>query len=371
MAVEINVKGPIISNSQKWLYDWMKMEACAPKDITDKLNEANGEDIVLNINSNGGAAVAGFEIYTLLKSYEGKVIARIVGAAMSAASIIACAADECLISDAAIFMIHNTRCYAEGDYRDMEQEADALKQYNEAIINVYEKRTGKTREELQELMDNNTYMSPKRAIELGFVDDYMFKESEPNNQSGLFVVNSEAPVISEAVAQKLQRAVLLMEDKGKSTESQKGDGDLSITNKNGKEGNTKMTLEEFLKENPTEQAAVDRMVNEAKESGIEEGAKNERTRLQELDAISKTVTSEALNEAKYGEKRTDAKTLAYECLMDDSKRAEAYMKNATQDADESGAAGVPAQAEDEDVTEAEKQAERLASVANKRGGMKS
>ena len=280
MAVEINVKGPIISNSQKWLYDWMKMEACAPKDITDKLNEANGEDIVLNINSNGGAAVAGFEIYTLLKSYEGKVTARIVGAAMSAASIIACAADECLISDAAIFMIHNTRCYAEGDYRDMEQEADALKQYNEAIINVYEKRTGKTREELQELMDNNTYMSPKRAIELGFVDDYMFKESEPNNQSGLFVVNSEAPVISEAVAQKLQRAVLLMEDKGKSTESQKGDGDLSITNKNGKEGNTKMTLEEFLKENPTEQAAVDRMVNEAKESGIEEGAKNERTRLQ-------------------------------------------------------------------------------------------
>ncbi len=201
MAVEINVKGPIISNSQKWLYDWLKMEACAPKDITDKLNEANGEDIMLNINSNGGVAVAGFEIYTLLKSYEGKVTARIVGAAMSAASIIACAADECLISDAAIFMIHNTQCYAEGDYRDMEQEADALKQYNEAIINVYEKRTGKTREELQELMDNNTYMSPKRAIELGFVDDYMFKESEPNNQSGLFVVNSEAPVISEAVAQ--------------------------------------------------------------------------------------------------------------------------------------------------------------------------
>ena len=47
------------------------------------------------------------------------------------------------------------------------------------------------------------------------------------------------------------------------------------------------------------------------------------------------------------------------------------MKNATQDADNSGAASVPTQAEDEDVTEAEKQAERLASAANKRGGMKS
>ncbi len=64
-----------------------------------------------------------------------------------------------------------------------------------------------------------------------------------------------------------------MEDKENPLNPKKGDGDLSITNKNGKEGNTKMTLEEFLKENPTEQAAVDRMVNEAKESGIEEGAK--------------------------------------------------------------------------------------------------
>ena len=127
MAIEINVKGPIVSNSQKWIYEWMGMESCAPKDIEDKLKEAKGEDVVLQINSNGGVATAGFEMYTMLKEYEGKVTARIIGAAMSAASIIACAADECLISDAAIFMIHNTQCYAEGDYRDMEQEADALK----------------------------------------------------------------------------------------------------------------------------------------------------------------------------------------------------------------------------------------------------
>ena len=57
--------------------------------------------------------------------------------------------------------------------------------------------------------------------------------------------------------------------------------------------------------------------------------------------------------------------------MDDSKRAEAYMENATQDADDSGATSVPAQVEDEDVTDAAKQAERLANAANKRGGMKS
>lgn len=369
MAVEINVKGPIVTNSQKWLYDFLDSDSCAPKDIEGKLQEAAGEDVILNINSNGGVATAGFEIYTLLKNYKGKVIAQIIGAAMSAASIIACAADECLISDAAIYMIHNTQCYAEGDYRDMENEADALRQFNEAIINVYEKKTCKTREDLQDLMDKNTYMSPARAIDFGFVDGYMFEQLETNNQSGLMVLNAGTPIISESAVRKLKQAVFLMEQQaGKSTDSVMDEGDLNKTNQ-GKEGNTKMTLEEFLKENPTEQAAVDRMVNEAKESGIEEGAKTERTRLQELDAISKTVTSEALTEAKYGEKRMDARTLAYECLMDDSKRAAAYMKDATQDSDDSGVADVPAQVEGE-MTDAEKQADRLANAANKRGGVK-
>ena len=370
MAIEINVKGPIVSNSQKWMYRWLGMEACAPKDIEDKLKDAKGEDVVLQINSNGGVATAGFEMYTLLKEYEGKVTARIIGAAMSAASIIACAADECLISDAAIFMIHNTQCYAEGDYRDMEQEADALKQYNEAIINVYEKKTGKSREELQKMMDNNTYMSPKRAIELGFVDGYIFEETNPDNKEGLLVVNAEMPIIRESTVKKIKQALFFMENKGKSTESHGEEGDLSIKNKEGKEGNEKMTLEEFLKENPEEQAAVDKMVKEARTSGMEEGAEKERERLQELDAISKTVTSDALNEAKYGEKRTDAKTLAYECLVEDSKKAAAYMEEAKKDAEDSGAGKVETQPKEEEENEAEQAANRLAKAANKRGGKK-
>lgn len=369
MAVEINVKGPIVTNSQKWLYDFLDSDSCAPKDIEGKLQEAAGEDVILNINSNGGVATAGFEIYTLLKNYEGKVTAQIIGAAMSAASIIACAADECLISDAAIYMIHNTQCYAEGDYRDMEQEADALRQFNEAIINVYEKKTGKAREDLQDLMDKNTYMSPARAIALGFVDGYMFAQLETNNQSGLMVLNAETPIISESAVQKLKQAVLLMEQQsgGKSTDSVMDDGDFNKTNQ-GKEGNTIMTLEEFLKENPEEQAAVDKLVDDAKESGMEEGAKNERTRLQELDAISKTVTSEALHDAKYGENPMDAKTLAYECMVDDSKRAVAYMDAVKKDADNSGAGKVPAQPDEDTASDEEKDAERLASAANKKGG---
>lgn len=359
--VKVNVKGPIVTNGQKWLYDFFEMDACAPSDISKALEEADGEDVEVYINSNGGVCTAGFEIYTILKEYSGKVTAKIIGAAMSAASVIACAADKCLISDAGIFMIHNTQSYAEGDYRDMETEADALKQFNEAIVNVYEKKTGKSREELADLMDNNTYMAAEKAIELGFVDDYMFKVSESDTEA-MLVVNAETPLFTDAMVQKVKSLVL---NQRKSAVLPSANGDLSI--KNNKGGNEKMTLEEFLKENPEQQAAVDTMVQGARAEGETEGAKNERARLKELDSIAKSVTAEALEEAKYGEDTKDAKTLAFEAMVDDTKKAASYMAQAEDDAEtaktsEVGATGSKPEAEDE--------ADRLAAYANKKKGGK-
>lgn len=358
--VKVNVKGPIVTNNQKWLYDYLGMDACAPSDISKALEEADGDDIEVYINSNGGVCTAGFEIYTLLKEYSGKVTAKIIGTAMSAASVIACAADECLISDAGIYMIHNTQSYAEGDYRDMETEADALKQFNEAIVNVYEKKTGKSREELADLMDNNTYMAAERAIELGFVDDYMFKVSESDTEA-MLVVNAETPLFTDAMVQKVKSLVL---NQRKSAVLPSVNGDLSI--KTNKGGNEKMTLEEFLKENPEQQAAVDTMVQGARAEGEAEGARNERARLKELDAIAKSVTAEALEEAKYGEDAKDAKTLAFEAMMDDSRKAAAYMDQAKNDSEEAGTDKVGAGSE----TPTDNSADLLARAAMKKKGVK-
>ena len=358
--VKVNVKGPIVTNNQKWLYDYLGMDACAPSDISKALEEADGDDIEVYINSNGGVCTAGFEIYTLLKEYSGKVTAKIIGAAMSAASVIACAADECLISDAGIYMIHNTQSYAEGDYRDMETEADALKQFNEAIVNVYEKKTGKNREELADLMNDNTYMAAKRAIELGFVDGYMFKVSDSDTEA-MLVVNAETPLFTDAMVQKLKKLVLNQE---KSAVLPCVNSDLLI--KTNKGGNEKMTLEEFLKENPEQQAAVDTMVQGARAEGEAEGAKNERARLKELDAIAKSVTAEALEEAKYGEATKDAKTLAFEAMMDDSRKAAAYMDQAKNDSEEAGTDKVGAGSE----TPTDNSADLLARAAMKKKGVK-
>ena len=70
------------------------------------------------------------------------------------------------------------------------------------------------------------------------------------------------------------------------------------------------------------------------------GADEERARIQSLDAIAKTVTPEALNEAKYGEEKKDGKTLAFEAMVKGERIASAYLSDAKDDSQDSGAEDV-------------------------------
>ena len=66
MAV-INIRGDIVGNDDKWIYDWFGMDATCPKDITDTINSAaSDEEIEVFINSGGGSVMAGQEMYSVL-----------------------------------------------------------------------------------------------------------------------------------------------------------------------------------------------------------------------------------------------------------------------------------------------------------------
>lgn len=186
----IDIKGEIINSNNQWIYDWLGMEATSPKKISDALRDAGGEDVEIHINSPGGDVFAGSEIYTLLRAYSGKVKIKILGIAASAASVIA-QAGESEISPTGMFMIHNVKTWSSGDYRDMEYTAEALKAANESIINAYVAKTGMTQEELQGLMDRETYMAAAQAVEYGFVDKVMFTEQVPELRNGFGLLPEE------------------------------------------------------------------------------------------------------------------------------------------------------------------------------------
>lgn len=366
---KIKLRGPIVSNDAGWIYDWFGWDAIYPQKLEDGLTEANGEDVVIEINSQGGVCVYGYEMYTDIMNYEGKVTVHVISA-MSAATLLVCAADEALISDAGIFMIHNARSSADGDYRDMQMEADALKEFNAGIINAYVKKTGKTREEIQDLMDNDTYMSPQTAIEQGFIDGYIFEQPEGSKQEpqnlATQIVAAAQQIIPEGKARELMKAlkVATSQEAPVIPKETQNIGAVAVSDIN-KEGGKTMSLKEFLEQNPEAQAEMDAATAQAKEEGV----KAERERMKSLDAIAKTVTLEALEEAKYGDNPIDGPTLAYNALAKGDKLAAAYMKDAITDSQESGAqdvgVGTPDAGEPED-----KEADEMAAYVNSRRGGK-
>ena len=167
--MKIEIHGDIIPNDNKWVYDWLDMDSTCPRDVNDAITKANGEPLEVYINSGGGDIFAGSEIYTALKAYKGDVIIHIVGLAGSAASVIACARKSDITSTG-MMMVHNVSSTARGDYHAMDKSSEILKKANEAIASAYVEKTGKSEADVLAMMDRETWLTGKDAVEAGLVD---------------------------------------------------------------------------------------------------------------------------------------------------------------------------------------------------------
>lgn len=176
---KIEIKGPIVADADKWIYDWFEMPATCPNDVNKALAKMkDDEEVEAIINSGGGSVYAGSEIYTALKSYKWNVVGKIVGIAASAASMIAMGVKRLEISPTAQIMIHRASTFGSGNKEDFEHIADVLSGIDESIANAYQIKTGLSAKELLDMMSKETWLTAQKAKELGFVDAVMF-ESEP------------------------------------------------------------------------------------------------------------------------------------------------------------------------------------------------
>ncbi|MDU2383784.1 MAG: Clp protease ClpP [Finegoldia magna] len=148
-----------------------------PKLFASELKNKSG-DITVWINSPGGDCIAASRTYTMLLEHKGNVIIKIDGLAASAASVIAMAGTEVLMSPTSLMMIHNPLTVAIGDSKEMQKAIDMIKKVKESIINAYEIKTGLSREEISNLMDGETWFDKNKAIEMGFCDGTLTDKRE-------------------------------------------------------------------------------------------------------------------------------------------------------------------------------------------------
>lgn len=82
------------------------------------------------------------------------------------------------MSPVSMMMIHNPMTIAIGDTEEMERAIAMLDEVKESIINAYELKTGLSRVRISHLMDAESWMNAKKAVELGFADDILFIEAD-------------------------------------------------------------------------------------------------------------------------------------------------------------------------------------------------
>ena len=173
-----------------------------PKAFKEELNAGSG-DITLWINSPGGDCFAAAQIYNMLMDYPGNVTVKIDGLAASAASVIAMAGTKVLMSPVAMLMIHNPATLAYGDQAEMEKTIGMLSEVKESIINAYEIKSGLARTKISHMMDDETWLNAKKAVELGFADEILFDQKKDNGEQPEAMIYTPVTVTNSLV-QKLK-----------------------------------------------------------------------------------------------------------------------------------------------------------------------
>lgn len=326
----INLKGEIVSDDLADMYRYWGYTCTSPKDFADLSND--GEDIEVVINSRGGSVTDASEIFTTLKDYKGQVTAKIVGFAGSCASWIAMAADKVKISPMGFIMIHNASSYASGDKRDMDSTSNMLKTVDEAIRNAYKEKTGLSDEELKDLMDNETWFNSSKALEKNFADEIMFEEEALVSNSFF----NDLKIPSKEI--------------------------LNIISKNQEEREeVVMDLKELQEKHPD-------LYNEVMNLGKEEGRKEERERIQNIENLEVDGFKDLVNKAKF-ETFESPEKLAMNILKAQKEQGEKQVKDFLEDKD----FVVEHDAEEEKVKNSNKDdefAKLIGAMANETRGIK-
>jgi ATP-dependent Clp endopeptidase proteolytic subunit ClpP len=146
--------------------DWYG-EGVTLKRIDAALRAIGERDVTVYINSPGGDMFEGIAIYNRLKEHSHKVTTKVLGMAASAASIIYLAGSDRQVASSAFLMIHNCWTFLAGNRHYLRDVAADMEEFDAAMADLYADTSGQAVADMAELMDDETFIRGKRALELG------------------------------------------------------------------------------------------------------------------------------------------------------------------------------------------------------------
>jgi len=168
--------------------DWYG-EGVTLKRIDAALRAIGDRELTVYINSPGGDMFEGIAIYNRLREHSQKVTTKVLGMAASAASIIYLAGADRQVASSAFLMIHNCWTFLAGNRHYLRDVADDMQEFDAAMADLYAETSGQPVDGMAELMDDETFIRGKRAVELGLAtgllsaNEVVERETEDTTQT--------------------------------------------------------------------------------------------------------------------------------------------------------------------------------------------
>ena len=333
--------------------------------------------LTFRINSFGGDASIALLIHNRLRELAAggkQIVCRVDGVAMSAGSVIMCAADRVIVHPSSLIMIHKCWTLALGGYnadelRSLAKENDA---WDKAMISIYSQKSGISETVLSRMMSETTYMTGTEALEKGFADELTedggVQIAASANRHALFVsgrrvalpgalcVPDGIPIFEALKNETVTAACADVIDNKSPEETGNRGGSLMANN-----------LTELRAENPELAASIENEVRASvaneHASAVSDACAAERARLSQIDEIAALYDAETVREAKYGESACSAAELAFRAAQKAAKQGGAFMAAVNADHTESGATLVKSVPSPDDTGEGPKDAMAAAKKA--------
>jgi ATP-dependent Clp protease, protease subunit len=157
-----------------YLYDAIVSDAMwggvAAADFVQALNSLQVDTIHLRINCPGGEVFAGQAMAQAVREHPANIVAHVDGYAASAASWLALACDQVVISEGAYFMIHKAMTIAWGNSDEFKKQADLLDKIDNTLVAGYVKETGQDAQQITDWMAAETWFNAEESVKYGFAD---------------------------------------------------------------------------------------------------------------------------------------------------------------------------------------------------------
>lgn len=317
------------------------------------------DNITIHINSVGGDLYAGLAIYNRLKSLPANITTINDGLAASAASLIFQAGDVRKVHPGSNLMVHQAMGFLWGYYQlnDLNQVSKQLKAANQSAINVYSEASGRDKDEIKRMVDNETWLTGEAAVEAGLADEVI---SESDDISMSLTADGKHLVVNGVQLSTKGMHNIPAGLPIAPANVLRSNAENSAVDKNFIEGGKSMEIKNIDELRNAYPELTEQVRAEAFDAGKVEGVAAERQRLKDISDIAKNIQNEQMvKDAMYGECPMTAEQLSYKAMKELDLTGATAIQNMMADTAESGVNAVAAVPVQPEMTEAEKQAEQV------------